>query len=416
MAKFVKQLTRENTLLDRGFRSLAYAQSMPEIGKARIAKSPIVGRGRVTSLYYDPEDYKKQQQIILNEFKGKRVGKMGRQIMSKLRAGHEWAKFHEGKKVKREHLPDLIRDFMKHHAFARGAIVYGYWGEPVVTSKLKKLLAKKLPAHELDATLSILSVPKQASGMLKELHGGSVKLARERARLIKKLKLTKQERELAEILSWFTAFYELGERVAGKMFDFKLNKLKKLLTKTEFEEIQWYDPDNLIKFLKGQKLSKQEIARRQKFYIIIITKGKALAVLSGEAAQAYFKRNFEQDIVSNASEVKGVVASMPKKLPGNKIKGVIRGRVKIVITETDQNKMQHGDILVSTMTTPRLMSAMKKAAAIVTDEGGLTAHAAIVARELGIACIVGTKFATKIFKDGDLVEIDAKQGIVKKIK
>ena len=58
----------------------------------------------------------------------------------------------------------------------------------------------------------------------------------------------------------------------------------------------------------------------------------------------------------------------------------------------------------------------EKAGAIVTDEGGLTSHAAIVSRELKIPCIVGTKIATKILKDGDIVEVDAKKGIVRKIK
>ena len=59
---------------------------------------------------------------------------------------------------------------------------------------------------------------------------------------------------------------------------------------------------------------------------------------------------------------------------------------------------------------------MKKAAAIVTDDGGLTCHAAIVARELKTPCVVGTKIATKVLKDGDMVEVDANKGIVKKIK
>ena len=58
---------------------------------------------------------------------------------------------------------------------------------------------------------------------------------------------------------------------------------------------------------------------------------------------------------------------------------------------------------------------MKKASAIITDEGGLSCHAAIVARELGIPCIIGTKIATKVLKDGDRVEVDADKGIVKKI-
>ena len=62
------------------------------------------------------------------------------------------------------------------------------------------------------------------------------------------------------------------------------------------------------------------------------------------------------------------------------------------------------------------MLACRKAAAIVTDEGGITSHAAIVSRELGIPCIVGTQYATKILKDGDLVEVDANKGTVKKIK
>jgi len=65
------------------------------------------------------------------------------------------------------------------------------------------------------------------------------------------------------------------------------------------------------------------------------------------------------------------------------------------------------------MTRPEHIVAMKKAKAIVTNEGGITCHAAIVSRELGIPCIIGTKIATKVLKDGDLVEVDAGQGIVK---
>ncbi len=62
------------------------------------------------------------------------------------------------------------------------------------------------------------------------------------------------------------------------------------------------------------------------------------------------------------------------------------------------------------------MSALKRAAAFVTDEGGITCHAAIVAREMKKTCIIGTKIATKVLKDGDLVEVDAKKGIVRKLK
>ena len=77
--------------------------------------------------------------------------------------------------------------------------------------------------------------------------------------------------------------------------------------------------------------------------------------------------------------------------------------------------MQKGEILVAIMTTPDFTPALKKAAAIVTDEGGVTCHAAIISRELGIPCVVGTRIATRTFKNGDILEVDANHGIVRKI-
>lgn len=72
-----------------------------------------------------------------------------------------------------------------------------------------------------------------------------------------------------------------------------------------------------------------------------------------------------------------------------------------------------GEILVTEMTRPQIFSACSRAAAIVTDEGGIICHAAIVARELGIPCIVGTKTATRMLNDGDEVEVDAENGVVR---
>ena len=68
------------------------------------------------------------------------------------------------------------------------------------------------------------------------------------------------------------------------------------------------------------------------------------------------------------------------------------------------------------MTRPDYAIILNKATAIITDEGGLTCHASIVSRELGIPCIIGTTIATKVLKDGDLVEVDATEGMVRKIK
>jgi len=68
------------------------------------------------------------------------------------------------------------------------------------------------------------------------------------------------------------------------------------------------------------------------------------------------------------------------------------------------------------MTNPNMMPLIRKAKAIITDEGGITCHAAIISRELNIPCIIGTKIATKVLKDGDRVEVDADKGIVRKLK
>ncbi|MDK2794850.1 MAG: pyruvate, water dikinase, partial [Archaeoglobaceae archaeon] len=92
--------------------------------------------------------------------------------------------------------------------------------------------------------------------------------------------------------------------------------------------------------------------------------------------------------------------------------GIAVGEVKIVGSEKDISKVKEGDVLVAVMTTPDMVPAMKKASAIVTDEGGMTCHAAIVSRELGVPAVVGTKKATKVLKDGMLVTVDGEKGIV----
>lgn len=93
--------------------------------------------------------------------------------------------------------------------------------------------------------------------------------------------------------------------------------------------------------------------------------------------------------------------------------GYAKGRVKIVNKLSEIGKVEEGDVLVSVATHPGLLPAMRKAVAFVTDAGGITSHAAIVAREMKKPCIIGAKIATKILKDGDMVELDTKRGNIK---
>lgn len=94
-------------------------------------------------------------------------------------------------------------------------------------------------------------------------------------------------------------------------------------------------------------------------------------------------------------------------------RGVVCGRVCVVRDANRADMFKHGDILVTGMTRPEFVLLMKMAAGIITDEGGITCHAAIVSRELKKPCIIGTKLATKLLHDGDLVEVDADKGVVK---
>lgn len=94
-------------------------------------------------------------------------------------------------------------------------------------------------------------------------------------------------------------------------------------------------------------------------------------------------------------------------------KGKVRAATSIILNESEFSKFIPGNVLVTSMTRVEFVPLMKMASAIVTDEGGITCHAVIISRELNKPCIVGTKNATRIIKDGDLVEVDADKGVVR---
>lgn len=92
--------------------------------------------------------------------------------------------------------------------------------------------------------------------------------------------------------------------------------------------------------------------------------------------------------------------------------GIVRGRVKVINSINEMNKMGDEEILIAPMTSPDYIPCILKASAIVTDIGGMLSHAAIISREMGIPCVVGCGDATKKLKDNMEVTIDGKEGIV----
>ncbi|EGY80840.1 phosphoenolpyruvate synthase [Peptoniphilus indolicus] len=114
--------------------------------------------------------------------------------------------------------------------------------------------------------------------------------------------------------------------------------------------------------------------------------------------------------ITTIEEKKEVLKPLCKGLPASP--GIGRGKVILIKDVSEINLVKEGDILVTEMTNPDMVPAMRKAAGVVTDEGGRTCHAAIVSRELQIPCIVGAKNATKVLKEGQTVTVDATRGVV----
>jgi phosphoenolpyruvate synthase/pyruvate phosphate dikinase len=161
----------------------------------------------------------------------------------------------------------------------------------------------------------------------------------------------------------------------------------------------------VLEFLKGRQIPpKDEIKRRMSAFGFSIKNGIISPILSGDDAHKLKKIELKEE--ESGTILKGNVAS----------RGVAMGKVKIILSVKDIGKIEKGDILVAKMTTPDMTVGLGKASAIVTDEGGITSHAAIVSREFGIPCIVGTHNATKVLKDGDFIRVDAEKGTIEVIK
>ena len=145
------------------------------------------------------------------------------------------------------------------------------------------------------------------------------------------------------------------------------------------------------------------LKKRLRDFIIIPGKYAASTDLSIFAA----KHHFSLELFSQPKNftIKGMVAN----------RGRAVGRVRVIRKKNEVKNMKRGEVLISPMTTPDVFPAMRKAVAIVTDEGGSLCHAAIMSRELGIPCIIGTKVASELYQNGDRVTVDAVKGIVKKI-
>jgi phosphohistidine swiveling domain-containing protein len=165
-------------------------------------------------------------------------------------------------------------------------------------------------------------------------------------------------------------------------------------------------PLEMRKAMLTSRFNEEELNERIA-YSVVVYEPRGMRLLASGPARSYVRSHVQSaPHVSQGSELHGECA----------YPGMARGVVRQIRSLADVSKMQKGEILVSTTTNPNLLPAIRKASAIVTDLGGITCHAAIISRELHIPCVIGTQNATRTFRDGETVEVDASSGCVKKLR
>ncbi|MFH1307385.1 MAG: PEP-utilizing enzyme [archaeon] len=221
--------------------------------------------------------------------------------------------------------------------------------------------------------------------------------------------LENNEKELVRVLlksinfrSWRTERFYFNAFILNNLFMF----LGKEIGLKDYKDIFYLTPPEILNLIEERKVNLDLIEERKKGYVMISDKFST-RIYSGNNVKKFKKKiNFQEKLNNKIEEISGQIV-----YPGNAI-----GNARVINKREDLKKVKRGEILITEMTTPDYVPSLKLVKGIATNEGGIMCHAAIISRELKIPCIVGTKIVTKIFKNGDLIEIDANKGIIKLIK
>lgn len=231
-------------------------------------------------------------------------------------------------------------------------------------------------------------------------------LLQKKRKLIKKLHLSTKEIVFFEQWGGFMVT-KIYRRFAQIFALYRMTPIVEEIGKRvglTLKQARFMTTEEVQRGLEGKSIDTEEIKRRVQLSVFYTDKEKEKFYTGSQAKK--IRDMLQQEETGQISEIKGQCGCQ----------GYAKGVVRIVNDMSEMQKMKEGDILVSIATQPNLLPAMKRAAAFVTNQGGVTSHAAIVAREMKTPCIIGTKVATAALHDGDLVEVDANSGVVRVIK
>jgi phosphoenolpyruvate synthase/pyruvate phosphate dikinase len=279
-----------------------------------------------------------------------------------------------------------------------------FWIKTTFYSSIK--ITPVILLKHIDKEIKKLS-KKEILGEIKNIKNNFLDIHNKKKKILERFKLTKEDKEDIEFARLTT--YWIEQRKLGMMrliyyFTQIFEDIAKKF-KIDYHEIALSRADEIRKFLEsGKRVEKEIIEKRNDDFMSIYEKNNKITEYYGKDAKDLFKLAKKRE----EKEIKGVVAS---KTEVSKIRGVVR-----IIKNPEKQDLKKGEILVTSMTRVEFVPMMRKAKAIITDEGGIACHAAIVSRELRVPCIIGTKIATHVLKSGDLVEVDTEEGIVRKIE
>ena len=297
-------------------------------------------------------------------------------------------KFKKERKWNRE-MKDMLEEYSEKYAWLP---YYGY-GLPIGNKEYfrRQLLQIEKPEEKLDKKIKEREYQKEALKKVKEEFKGS------------------PVGELIEIIQTYLHLRAYRTEVLRKAYYYPRILLEEIARriKMDLDDIFFFLPKEIEDSITKGTINLEEIRQRKKHYAIVMIDGK-IDVISKEKELEILREILRKILFEEKEET---------TLRGEGIyPGKIRGVVRIVRDVKEIPKVKRGDILVTTMTTPEMHIAIEKASAIITDEGGITSHAAVISRELKIPCVIATEIATKVLKDGDIVEIDSKEGIVRRLK
>jgi len=235
------------------------------------------------------------------------------------------------------------------------------------------------------------------------------KLIEKRNEYLKLLKPSKKDKTLIELISTYVLSKPRRKDYQSRSY-YHLEKFYKEISRRvdiPLDLIRSATQEQIYQGLSTGNIFAKNLKSQYEHHICYFNNGKVIT-LTGKQARKFINDHVTKEKIE--------IEDSELIIGNTAFHGKATGIVKVINDRTTMEKMEDGNILVSVATTPNIVPAMKKAGAIITDEGGLTCHAAIVSRELEVPCVVGTKFASKILQDGDFVEVNADKGIVRILK